>query len=144
MKGVWLRGHAELPAARQNIQAVFPELGFQVIGRHFLPFASGLAALQLGGAEGGHVLLQGPDGFGVVQVLQGAAVLGMKARHPQEHGSQNVQQSFHYELIRIQPSCGQTSVPRISLSLRSVSSRLLDGQMATASSPFRKLMMVAV
>ena len=137
-------GHAEFVAAGKDVNAVFPQPVFQVLGRHLLPFAAGAAAFQFCGRQGGYVLFEGPDGFGIVQVLQSGPVLGAQAIPQEEEGGKGCKQTLHHSLTRIQLSGGQTPCPRSFLRVSRVWARLLDGHTDTAIRPFRKLMMVAV
>ena len=110
-KGIGLSGQLEFTARGEHFHPVFLQFFRQVIRRHALSFRSGLPAFQLGAGPIGQMFLEGPDGFGVVQVFQRDAILRMNPSCRQQ-GNQQGQKFFHHSFTRIQLSWGHTPVPR--------------------------------
>ena len=108
-KGVGAARHLELMPGRENIDSHFPETRLHVFGRHLFSFAAGLATFHLGRRQRSHMLLEGPDGFGVVQVFERIAVLG--AQPNRDHrGNEQCKKTFHRLDIHEDPAVLGTDI----------------------------------
>ena len=134
------------PAFRaDDIHPIFPEVLRHIVGRQFFSFAARLPAFQFGRCQVRYMFLEGPDRFRVFQGVQRGtvAVLG-KSKSSGRQSQKKSEGPFHHSFTRIHPSSGQISFPRNWRTVLSASFKSLVGHTETASSPFRKLMIVPV